>query len=215
MQLSVEDLNDQTRYRKLLTISYSEIITFVFDYLKTRTLLTIFFWSSCLMFLVLAITIRVNISGDFELKKIWLHTLLGTIIFPVLSIPVHEGLHIIPYLLSGARRIRIGMDLRQYIFFVTAHRYVTNSRQFRIVAYTPVLLISMLLVFIIFLLPGLWKWSFSLFLFIHTTMCAGDIALLNFYHINKEKKIFTWDDADLKEAYFYEEIQGPPVVSST
>jgi hypothetical protein len=120
---------------------------------------------------------------------------------------MHEGLHIVPYLLSGARRIRIGMDLRQYIFFVTAHRYVTTSLQFRIVAYTPFIVISLSLFAMIFLLPGLWKWSLSLFLFMHATMCAGDFALLNFYQVNKEKKIYTWDDADLKEAYFYEEIQ--------
>jgi len=55
-------------------------------------------------------------------------------------------------------------------------------------------------------LPGLWKWSLSLFLFVHTTMCAGDFAFLNFYHINRKKKIYTWDDADRKESYFYEEI---------
>jgi hypothetical protein len=45
-----------------------------------------------------------------------------------------------------------------------------------------------------------------LFLFVHATMCAGDFAMLNFYHINKARKIYTWDDADLKEAYFYEEF---------
>jgi hypothetical protein len=62
------------------------------------------------------------------------------------------------------------------------------------------------LIILVIFLPGLWKWSFSLFLFIHTTMCAGDFALLNLYYINKEKKIYTWDDLDKKEAYFYEEL---------
>lgn len=207
MLLSVEDLNDQTRYRKLLTISYSDIVNFVLDYLKLKTMLTFFFWSVCFIFLGIAVTIRVNIAGYFELKQIWLHTFLGSIVFPVLFIPVHEGLHLIPFLLSGARRIRIGMDLRQYIFFVTAHRHVTTSLQFRIIAYTPFIAISLLLLFMIALLPGLWKWSLSLFLFFHSTMCAGDFALLNFYYLNRKKKIYTWDDADLKEAYFYEEIQ--------
>jgi len=41
---------------------------------------------------------------------------------------------------------------------------------------------------------------------VHTTMCAGDFALLNFYHINRHRKIYSWDDADEKIAYFYEEI---------
>ena len=35
-------------------------------------------------------------------------------------------------------------------------------------------------------------------------MCAGDLALINFYYINRNKKIITWDDVSKKEAYFYE-----------
>jgi hypothetical protein len=98
------------------------------------------------------------------------------------------------------------MDLRQYLFYVTAHRHVANPLQFWIVALTPFIVISTGLVVTIILIPGLWRWSLSLFLFVHATMCAGDLALLNFYFINKSKAIYTWDDADKKEAYFYEKI---------
>ena len=98
------------------------------------------------------------------------------------------------------------MDLKQYLFYVTAHRYVASPLQFRIVAVTPFIIISAVLIFLIFLLPGLWKWSLSVFLFAHATMCAGDFALLNLYFLNKDKKLYTWDDADKKEAYFYERI---------
>jgi hypothetical protein len=101
---------------------------------------------------------------------------------------------------------RIGMDLRQYLFYVTAHRYVAGPLQFRIVAVLPFFLITVSLISAIIFLPGLWKWSMSLFLFVHTTMCAGDFALLNFYLSRRGRKIYTWDDADLKIAYFYQEI---------
>jgi hypothetical protein len=37
-------------------------------------------------------------------------------------------------------------------------------------------------------------------------MCAGDFALLNFYFLNRDKEIYTWDDVDKKEAYFYEKL---------
>jgi hypothetical protein len=206
MSLKAEDLNDPARFRHLLTLSYRDIVSFIFDYLRRNTFLTMFYWSICLIFLGLDITVRINITGYFELKKIIYHTLLGLIVFPVLIIPVHEILHIIPYLFSGARNIRVGMDLHQFIFYVTAHRYVASPRQFRLVAATPFIIISILSLILVFSLPGLWKWSFSLFLFVHATMCAGDFALLNYYFINKHRKIYTWDDADLKEAYFYEEL---------
>jgi hypothetical protein len=37
-------------------------------------------------------------------------------------------------------------------------------------------------------------------------MCAGDFALLNFYYLNRDKQIYTWDDADDKTAYYYEKL---------
>jgi len=37
-------------------------------------------------------------------------------------------------------------------------------------------------------------------------MCAGDFAMMNFFRLNRKKKLYTWDDADKKIAYFYEEI---------
>jgi hypothetical protein len=206
MALSVEDLEDQCRFRQILKVPYDELVGFVLDYIRRRTGIMLFFWSVCLVFLGLSLTIRINIAGYFPLKNIIFHTFLGLILFPLFIIPVHEILHIIPFLFTGARRIRIGTDLRQYLFYVTAHRHVINSRQFRLVAYTPFIIINIILLALIFVLPGLWKWSLSLLIFVHSTMCAGDFALLNFFRINKKKKVYTWDDADKKIAYFYEEI---------
>jgi hypothetical protein len=206
MGISVDDLQDETRFRHILTVSYSEIVSFVLDYIRRRTNLIIFFWSVCMIFFGISVIIRIDIAGYFELRKIFTHTLLGLIVFPIAIIPLHEGLHIIPYFLSGARKIKIGMDLSQFMFYVTAHRYVASSSQFKVVALIPFILITLTTLFLVLYLPGLWKWSFSLLLFAHTTMCAGDFAMLNFYHINRSRKIYTWDDADLKEAYFYEEL---------
>lgn len=206
MELKVEDLEDQCRYRELLKIPYDELITFVLDYIRRRSELMIFFWSVCLVFLGLALTIRINIAGYFPLKNILFHSFLGFIVFPVVCIPVHEGFHIIPYYFAGARKIRVGMDLKQYLFYVTAHRFVTGRKQFRLVALAPFIITSLVILFLIFMVPGLWKWSLSVFLFVHATMCAGDFAMLNFFFLNRKKKIYTWDDFDKKIAYFYEEI---------
>ena len=208
MALQVEDLLDESRFRQILKLPYDEIVSFVLDYIRRKSGLTTFYWAVCLFFLGIAVIVRINISGYYELKYIFIHTILGLVAFPLLYIPVHELLHIIPYFFTGAKRIRIGMDLRQYMFYVTAHRHVATAKQFRFVALVPFLITSLVFIFLVFSLPGLWKWSLSLFLFVHATMCAGDFAMLNFYVINKKKKIYTWDDADEKMAYFYEEIRG-------
>lgn len=206
MALQVEDLEDQSKYRQILELSYSDLIPFILDYLRRKTGVTIFFWSVCIIFLLTALRIRINITGYFTFLNIFTHTAIGIILLPLVCIPVHELLHILPYYFSGARKIRVGMDLKQYLFYVTAHRHVATPHQFRIIAMIPFILITLVLAFLILTMPGLWKWSLSLFLFVHTTMCAGDFALLNFYYIKKNKKIFTWDDAEKKIAYFYEEI---------
>jgi hypothetical protein len=206
MALSVEDIEDPKRYRLLLEVPYTNLIEFVFEYLKKKSQLTVLFWSLCSIFLFFTIVIRIRVAGIFPLSHILVHSVMGLIIFPVLIIPVHELLHIIPYFISGAKNIRVGMDIKQYLFYVTAHRHVATPLQFRIVAWTPFITISIVSLILVFFLPGLWKWSISLFMFAHATMCAGDFALLNLYYLNRNKKIYTWDDADKKEAYFYEEL---------
>jgi hypothetical protein len=206
MAFLVEDLDDETKFRQVLAVPYQELVHFVFDYLKKKSMLTFFFWSVCLLFLGITIFVRIRITGQFRLADIFLHSILGLIVFPVICVPVHELLHVLPYYLSGARRIRVGMDIKQYIFYVTAHRYVATPFQFRIVAIAPFLILSAVSIYLVFLLPWLWKWSLSLFLFAHATMCAGDFALLNFYFLNRNKKIYTWDDADRKISYFCEKI---------
>lgn len=206
MRLKVEDLEDRTRFRHLLTIPYNDIVPFVFEYIRRHTGVTVLFWSLCIITSGLAVIIGINISGIYGFSQIIPHTLLGLIAFPVMIIPVHESLHVLPFLFTGLRKIRIGMDLNQFIFYVTAHREVITPVKFKIVAIVPFLVFTIALTVMIYFLPGLWKWSLSLLLFVHTTMCAGDFAMLNFYYLNREKRIITWDDADLKEAYFYEEI---------
>jgi len=206
MPFSVEDLDNQKRFRLFLTIPYTNLIYFVFEYLKKKSVIMFIFWFLCFLFLCFTVIIRIKVAGNFPITHILFHSFTGLIILPLIFIPVHELLHIIPFYVTGAKNIKVGMDLKQYLFYVTAHKYVATPLQFRIVAWTPFIIISSGLVFLVFLLPGLWKWSFSLFLFAHATMCAGDFALLNLYFLNRDKKIYTWDEVDRKEAYFYEEL---------
>jgi hypothetical protein len=51
--------------------------------------------------------------------------------------------------------------------------------------------------------PPWWKWVLSMALLVHTTMCAGDVALTGFMDSFGKRRVYTWDDADRKEAYFY------------
>lgn len=207
MAIQVEQLEDPANFRLFLSISYKNLLGFVFEYLNKKSILIFLFWSLCLIFLGLSVLIILSTSGSYSTAVIIAHSAIGLIIFPLLCVPVHEILHVIPYFVSGARNIRFGMDLKQYMFYVTAHRYVAGPLQFKLVALTPFIIISLSLLVLIVILPGLWKISLSVFLFVHATMCAGDFALLNLYFLNRDKELYTWDDVDKKEAYFYERLK--------
>ena len=139
-------------------------------------------------------------SGEPHILK---GLLTGAVLIPVLLVPLHEGLHLLPFRLAGARDIRLGSDLKQGIIYITAHRFVADRRLFSVVALAPFIVISAGLITAIILCPVWWQWVLSLALFAHTTMCAGDAAMITYTNSFKETTVFTWDDADLLEAYFY------------
>ncbi|MBK9391680.1 MAG: DUF3267 domain-containing protein [Bacteroidetes bacterium] len=175
MAYKVEDLNNSHNFRQVLAVNYADLIPFIFKYLKNVTFVTILFWLFCLVFLFVALWMRTLFVTSLNTIG---YSILGFIILPVLIIPFHEALHIIPYYITGARDIRMGMDLKQFLFYVTAHRYVASPSQFIFVALVPFVLISITVIVLIFILPGTWKWSLSAFLFVHATMCAGDAPSL-------------------------------------
>ena len=73
MSFTVEDLDDGKRFKLFLTIQYKELVQFVFDYLKKKSGLIYFFWSACLLFLFVAIIIRIEVAGHFPLAHILVH----------------------------------------------------------------------------------------------------------------------------------------------
>lgn len=208
MKITPDDItSDPTRYRLIRSIDYSDIAGFVISHLKPSNpaiaLLIIFSVAS----LALAVVLRIEIAPQYSVLQLLPFTLAGLILFPLLLIPVHEGVHIIIFMLLGGRNIRIGADLANYIVYVTAHRHVVGTRGFLAVAFSPFAVISATLIAAIAVLPPPWQWSLSLTLLAHTTMCAGDFAMAAFLWIHRGKRILTWDDADKKIAYFYADTQ--------
>lgn len=206
MDKNVDHITGNERYRHLFTLSYDEIVPFVFKYIKKHTFPIILAWSFLLAIIILMTDFRFELASDYRFINILMHSSIGIVILPLVLVLPHELLHIVPYYLSGARNIRVGADWQQYYFYVTAHLYPVGAATFITVALTPFLVISAALVYLIIISASpLWTWSLLWTLFMHTTMCAGDFALINYYWINRHKKIITWDDADSKKAYFYED----------
>jgi hypothetical protein len=209
---TIEELENAPAYEKVLKLSYNDIATFVINSLKTVSLPMMLIWTAMAVSFVMTIIfwpgVRYNAGNPGILRGL----ATGLLIIPLLLVPVHELLHLIPYRLAGAKDIRIGSDLRQGIIYVTAHRFVAGLKLFATVALVPFLVITAALAIAIVLSSPWYRWVLTMALFTHTTMCAGDTALLGFLTRYRGRKVYTWDDADSKEAYFYAERETNHVV---
>ena len=203
MKHSADEIENSERYTLLLELPYYDIVPFLVEYIKKYTPVII---SGIIILAIMVsglIIMRIGIAGDYPFGQILTHSLLGAIVIPALLILPHELLHIIPYYLSGARDIRIRANWREAYFFVTAHRHVISRRWFIPVAITPALVITIMLVTVAFFVSPLWQWSIACAIVSHYTMCAGDLALLNYFHIHRKNNIVTWDDTEKGLSYFY------------
>ena len=206
MSISTGEIINNNSYKHLLTISYDNIVPFVFEYIKKRT----YVLSTVVFILILNIIglvwFRFTLADQYQFKQVVLHSVIGFVLIPLLLIVPHELMHILPYYLFGARDIRIGANWRDAYFYVTADQFPVTGRQFVTIAAAPAFLITAMLVALLFFTDPLWKWSIACSVLAHLTMCAGDMALINFIVVQGDKKILTWDDTEKREAYFYQDV---------
>lgn len=204
----IDELEEGLAWEKVLTLSYAEIAPFVLSNLKKLSLPMAFVWVIASSTLFLSVWLWPGLRSPSDNPQIITGLGAGLAVIPLLLIPLHEGLHLIPFRLAGARDIRMGADLRQGIVYVTAHRFVAGRKLFTGVALTPFVIITAGFLIAMALCPPWWQWVLSMSLMVHTTMCAGDAALLGFMGSFKNRSVCTWDDADRKEAYFYASIKS-------
>jgi len=208
MTPGIDELEEGLAWEKVLTLSYAEIAPFVISNLRRFSLPMALVWIISAGALFLSVWLWPGLRLPADNPQIITGLGAGLAVIPLLLIPLHEGLHLIPFRLAGANDIRMGADLRQGIVYVTAHRFVAGRRLFTMVALTPFFIITTGITIALILSPPWWQWVLSMSLLVHTTMCAGDAALLGFMGSYKNRRLFTWDDADRKEAYFYASVRS-------
>lgn len=116
-------------------------------------------------------------------------------------VPVHEALHGLAYKWVGAPQVSYGAKWDKLLFFAIADGFALGHRAFRVVALAPFVVISMGLILSLILVPTGFKLFFFTLLFIHTAVCLGDFALLNYFQRHDHTKLITVDRAqeDLTE----------------
>lgn len=207
-KLQVSDLKDEQRFRFITSVEHEDVVPFVFRYIWKKNRVTYLYFGANIIFLayLLRIVTFQMIPGSWDAVTILWQLFLGFILYPVLLIPVHEGIHGLVYLFEGAEKIKFGADLKQYVFYVTADQFILNRNSFYRLAFTPFIILSLALATAGIYIQPPYSWGFSLCLLAHGTMCIGDFALASLFAEYPEKEIYTYDQASEKTSFFYEKI---------
>ncbi|MCK4880761.1 MAG: DUF3267 domain-containing protein, partial [Bacteroidales bacterium] len=143
-----ETLQNDPGYRKILELDFSEMIPFVFSNIRKRGVIPLLYMTinaASLLFIILYAVWSVN-SGQLKGGRIFWQIITGIVAGSILVIPPHEMLHGLAYRMLGARKIRFGVDLQQFIFYVTADRFPISRRELAFLALTPFVIINMIII---------------------------------------------------------------------
>ncbi|HHM21732.1 MAG TPA: DUF3267 domain-containing protein [Bacteroidetes bacterium] len=204
--MSIEELKNDPSYSLLLVLPHDDILSFLSKYLHANTLTMRVYFG--LLLLLAAIQVSVAAldvhSGQLDFWALLKYFCIGALPGFLVLVPLHEGLHGLAYKLSGAGKISFGVNWRFFYFYAVADRFVASRRVFVFVALFPFIVISLLLIIPLFFVPLPCKWVLMGALFLHTTACAGDFAMMAFYeHYRQAKELLTFDVVAEKRSYFY------------
>jgi hypothetical protein len=207
----VDALKNDPSYRQVLALDYDDMIPFVLENIRKRSFFSILYAFLNIAFLIFIINdiIFGLVHRQLTWSLIISQSVTGIFAGSILVIPVHELLHGITYRILGARKIRFGADLQQFIFFVTADRYPVTGKELYCLALAPFVVINIITAAITLLwFPHAILFS-AFFLLSHNIMCIGDFAIVNFVLQHAPHRVYTFDEIENKKSYFYEEITLP------
>jgi len=203
MNLKPEEL-EENGYILLDEMNHAEIVPFVKKFLHKRTWFSSLYYLSVIISfaLLLFFCMKLYHPGNYGISKILLQISLG-IPLTLALIPVHELIHALAYKLQGAKKTSFDYNLQRFYFLAIADKFVTSKREFKIIALSPFLAISLALLISSYLTGEGWRVMILTTLMIHTIACSGDFALLSYFEFNREKKVVTYDDKENKVSFFY------------
>ena len=204
--MSIKDLKNNPSYSLLLVLPHDEMAPFISEQFSGKTMavrgyLALNFLLVAIILLIATFDIR---NEAIDIWSVMKYFGAGSILFFIVLVIIHEGLHGLAYKLVGAPKISFGANWRMFYFYAVADRFVIRRKSFIFIALIPFVVISVLVLAAMFVAPIHWKWLLFGILFIHTTACAGDFAMLGFYErYRNAREMLTYDDVSEKRSYFY------------
>ncbi|MFO7922474.1 MAG: DUF3267 domain-containing protein [Bacteroidales bacterium] len=201
----IEDLHNNSKYRLVKVLKHKEVVFFVVRQLKILKWPMLFFYIFILALFIMmaAVTAHNIIYHQISWGSYWIFMFYGVFSGMILIIPFHEALHGLAYRCAGAKKVKYGMDLKQMLFYASAPGFVADKKAFLLVALFPFLIINLFFAAgIAFGQPEV-KWASLTALFVHSTLCIGDFAMINFLASFPGSGLFTYDDQSTKTSYFF------------
>ena len=205
-KLRPEDLLNENEFELLTEVSHQNLKEFIVEQIRAeKYIIRIYSVYQVVMMLVFVFiftqSIILSIKGHSEAL---INIGFGVLFSLSALIVIHELLHALVYLLSGARKISFGFILKKFIFYAQADHQVIASRAFHLVALAPLVVVKIicLIGFLVFYNEPLMYFFLSV-MCLHSLFCAGDVAMLAFYNLHRGKEIFNFDNRSEGKTYFY------------
>lgn len=205
-KLIPEDLQNNSEFELLAEVSHQKLREFVVEQItKEKLMIRSYSIYQVIMMTLFVFLLTRSIIFAFKghSEPIIGMGLALLFSFSVLIV-IHELLHALAYLLSGARRISFGLILKKFVFYALADQQVIAARAFHFVALTPFVVVKLIcLTGIISFYNEQLMYFFLTVMCLHSLFCAGDMAMLAFYRIHGGKEIYNFDNKSEGKTYFY------------
>jgi hypothetical protein len=205
-KLTPEDLQNSTGFELLAEVSHQNLREFVVEQIKNEKYI-IRIYSAYQVIMLFLFVFFVTRSVVFSVKghpEALLSIGLAILFSFTALIIIHELLHALAYLATGARKISFGVILKKFVFYALADRQVIASRAFHIVALAPFVVVKLVCLAVIFTTGDIKLLYFFLTIMcLHSLFCAGDMAMLAFYNLHRDKEIYNFDNRNEGKTYFY------------
>ncbi len=205
MTLTPEEVRNSGNYSLIKELGHDQIVEFVMAQMKLlRWPVAFFYGFNIVLFALIVLFTAGNIFHSWiSWGQYWMYLGIGIVAGMIVVIPFHEMVHGLAYKLTGAPRVKFGADMRQMLFYASAPGFVAGKYDFYVVAFSPFVLINLLfLAGIVFGSTGV-QWAALVAIFMHSTMCIGDFAMVNYFASLPGKEVYTYDDKTEKRSYFF------------
>lgn len=208
MKLRPEDLIKEGYVLKD-RLYHDDLIPFLKESLKNRTfVIQLYYALNILLLLIIFLFFGIDyyyspiFSWGLKISYLSLGILLSFFL-----IPIHEYLHSLAYKFVGATKTSYDVNLKKFYFMALADQFVMDYKEFRIVALTPFVCISLACIMIFIFPLGIFKYTAIAILLTHTAFCSGDFALWNYFEYNRNIGLVIYDDIEKRVSYFYQRIE--------